>query len=381
MPSPIASLTLTTLSNPAVLENYLRNFERHGRLDQVQVFMIPDRKTTPEAYTTCRALCARGLNVSCPTIQEQEAFLGRVGMAPHLIPCNSDNRRNVGFLMALETGSDFLISLDDDNYCTDDVDFFGEHAVVFEGPREIDVVSSASGFVNACELLEFDKPVAIYPRGYPYAKRWPEPWTVERRRADIMVNAGLWLADPDVDAMTWLALQPRAVRFTGREIALGEKAWCPVDTQNTAIDGRLIPAYYYVKMGYTVNGVALDRFGDIFSGYFLQACVKRLGGAVRFGSPVADHRRNSHNHMRDAAAEWFGIQVIEEIIPWLTEVRLSGSTCLETYASLAAAIDEEAERFRGALWNDASRGFLHQTAYHMRAWLRACGAILGEGVV
>lgn len=377
MPSPIASLALTTIYDPKVLETYFRNFERFGRLEQVEAYLIPDKKTPPEAYAACRSLCARGFSVRCPTLQEQEAFLAKVGMPPHLIPYNTDNRRNVGFLMALEAGSDFLISIDDDNYCLDDEDFFAEHAVVVAGEREIDVISPEHGFFNNCEMLEFEPPITPYPRGFPYTKRRPCAAKTERRRAEVVVNAGLWLQDPDVDAMTWLALHPRALRFKGGEIALGPNAWCPVNTQNTALHGRLVPAYYYVKMGYALNGAAVDRFGDIFSGYLLQACVKRLGGVVRFGTPVADHRRNSHNYMRDAAAESFGVQVLEEFIPWLTEVKLSGSTTMEAYASLAAAIDDGAERFQGAFWTDAAKGFLHQMAFYMRAWLRACATILG----
>lgn len=377
MPALTASLALTSIYDPAILQAYHRNFEKFGRLDQVGVFMIPDKKTPPEAYATCRELSARGLSVSCPTIQEQEAFLAKVGMPPHLIPYNTDNRRNVGFLMALEAGPDFLISIDDDNYCAGEEDFFAGHAVVAGGEREIDVVLPESGFFNICEMLEFEKPVPVYPRGFPYAKRKPGQARVERRRAEVVVNAGLWLQDPDVDAMTWLAVHPRAVRFKGGEIALGETAWSPVNTQNTALHARLIPAYYYVKMGYAVNGAAVDRFGDIFAGYLLQACVKHLGGVVRVGSPVADHRRNSHNYMRDAAAEWFGVQVLEEFIPWLMEAKLSGATCIQTYAALAEAIDDGAERFQGAFWTDAAKGFLHQMAYYMRAWLRACTTILG----
>lgn len=38
-------------------------------------------------------------------------------------------------------------------------------------------------------------------------------------------------------------------------------------------------------MGYRHNGQVIDRYADIFSGYFVQACAKHLGHAVRFGTP------------------------------------------------------------------------------------------------
>jgi hypothetical protein len=30
---------------------------------------------------------------------------------------------------------------------------------------------------------------------------------------DVMINGGLWLADPDVDALTWLGLRPRVLSY------------------------------------------------------------------------------------------------------------------------------------------------------------------------
>ena len=378
---PNASLVLTTIFDPVVLEAYYRNFERFGRLDRVRVILIPDRKTPPETYERCGQLRKRGLNVVCPGLDEQEAFLERIGLKPHHVPYDSDNRRNAGYLMALESGSDFLISIDDDNYCLDDSDYFAQHAVVLEGPREADIAASETGFVNACELLSFTPQAPVYPRGFPYSARFKPGMRTAPGAADVTINEGLWLRDPDVDAITCLQLRPQVTGFRGRSIVLDHDAWCPVNTQNTALRQDLIPSYYFIRMGYTVNGAPVGRYGDIFSGYFAQACAKHLGGAVRFGTPIADHRRNSHNYMNDATAEWPAIGVIEDFIPWLTTASLHGSTCVETYASLAAAIGEAAETFQGTAWSGGARGFLHQMAHYMRIWLAGCHAILGCGAV
>src|SRR5260370_27703096 len=111
-------MVLTRIADPVVIEGYCANFEAHGHLDQVQVIVIPDKKTPPEVFPRCTALRKRGLGVLCPTIEEQERVLSRLGFPQYLVPYNSDNRRNVGYLMAAESGADFLISIDDETYYT-----------------------------------------------------------------------------------------------------------------------------------------------------------------------------------------------------------------------------------------------------------------------
>jgi hypothetical protein len=417
-----ATVVLTTIFETPVLETYYANFARYGRLGQVEVVVVPDQKTPPAVFAGCRELSQRGLGCRCPSLEEQEAFLNSVGLPAHLVPYNSDNRRNVGFLMALASGADFLISLDDDNYCLPEGDVFAAHAVVRAGEGEHAVVESPNRFFNFCDLLEFDQPgsreendpltaclrarlgnpletlgtwpsrdrqgadgpffsrlpAPCYPRGYPYfARRSDHPTIRTVGRAEVHMNAGLWLCDPDVDAITWLVSAPHVVGFKGDSVVLGRNTWSPVNTQNTALRREAIPSYYFVRMGYPVGGASIDRYGDIFSGYFAQACVKQVGGLVRAGAPVADHRRNSHNHLRDATREWPCILVLEDLLPWLAEVKLSGDSHLGAYLSLSHELDEVVEKIHGPIWNEATRGYFHQMSYYMRRWLGACKGILG----
>jgi hypothetical protein len=112
--------------------------------------------------------------------------------------------------------------------------------------------------------------------------------------------------------------------------------------------------------------------------YFVQACARQLGGYVRAGTPIAEHRRNSHNHMKDAGAEWACIVVLEDLLPWLRETTLPGNSYIETFRSLSHAMEDAVEKMRGSLWTDATRGYFHQMAYHMRLWLKACEEIGGR---
>ena len=205
-----ASLVVTTIFEPRVLEQYYANFKKFGHLEQVEVILIVDQKTPASARALCDKLSQRGLRCLCPSLEEQEKFLRRIGLDPRMVPYDSDNRRNVGYLMALESGVDFLLSIDDDNYCIDSHDFFLEHAVVTSKPGPQEMVNSTTGFANICELLDWATSVKPYPRGFPYhARHKRENWQIKKGPADIHINAGLWLADPDVDAITWLVSAPQ----------------------------------------------------------------------------------------------------------------------------------------------------------------------------
>lgn len=368
-----AAMVLTTIADPVVLEGYCANFAAHGHLDQVQIIVIPDKKTPPTLFMRCAELRKRGADVLCPPIEQQERTLRVLGFPPKLVPYNSDNRRNVGYLMAAESGADFLISIDDDNYCPTDEDYFAEHSIVCSEARRYDVIESNNGWFNLCNLLELEPAGRIYPRGFPYAARHQAPDVKSQSQtATVRINAGMWLCDPDLDGITWLAAPARANRFKGPSIVLGERTWSPVNTQNTALHRDGIPAYYFLPMSHSPAGMQIDRFGDIFSGYFSQACARHLGHSIRAGTPVAEHRRNAHRYLHDATQELPGIWVLEDLLPWLVELRLDGDTYAEAYFSLSVQLEDSLSRFSGFIWTDSTREYFHSMAGSMRAWVAAC---------
>lgn len=193
--------------------------------------------------------------------------------------------------------------------------------------------------------------------------------------ATIRINAGLWLEEPDLDAMTWLTTPVRATSFRGESVVLGPRTWSPVNTQNTALHREVIPSYYFVRMGSPLSGMHIDRYENIFSGYFSQACARSLGHAVRVGTPIATHARNSHNYLRDATQELACICILEDLLPWLQEAHLGGHDYLEAYVSLSHQLEDAAEHFQGFIWTSEARSFFHSTAQIMRERVKACCCI------
>src|SRR3954449_13235769 len=155
------AIVVTTIFEPRFLDGYVENLRRHGRGD-ADIIVIVDRKTPPSVAEACARIGA-----VCPTLDEQEAFLAKFPSMRGRIPYDSDNRRNIGFLMALERGAELLISIDDDNYALDDVDFVGEHlaaGTTIDSPESV----SDDGWMNICSLLDSSTKDDIFPRGFPY---------------------------------------------------------------------------------------------------------------------------------------------------------------------------------------------------------------------
>lgn len=384
-PLPTFDIVVTTIFEPAWLDGYLDNIRAHGHEKSVTIRIICDRKSPPSVYEAARRAAKLGFSIDCPDLDDQQRYLKRLGVPDDFIPWNTDNRRNIGYLRAWEHGADVLISIDDDNYCRPDSDFIASHSVV--GARADDGRDSkyvfGSPWFNICSLLHDDSGSPIWARGFPYSERKdqkpPEEGALPAAVADakVAVNAGLWLDDPDVDAVTRLAQRPYVDTAEDVDLILAPGTWTPINTQNTALHRDAIPCYYYVRMGFPVKGMLIDRFGDIWSGYFLQRCAQQLGEVARIGAPVADHRRTTHNLFKDLYQELAGIVLTEEILPWLRELRLSTGTYRDAYAELADAVAEQSDKFTGFLWDEGGREFLRATSSHMKTWLAAIDTLPG----
>jgi len=372
-------LVVTSINAGDVLDSYCKQAEKEGVKKQLLIIVIPDRKSPAELYQKTSLLRKNGFDIICPQLSEQEFFLKRVGFSPEFIPYDSDNRRNIGYLLALERNCDVIISIDDDNYCLKTEKIFKDYAVVCEDTVNITAVHSSNGWFNVCDLLEMEPNYEVYPRGFPYHKRHDRPTiTFKEESGPVRLNAGLWIGEPDLDAITWLAAPVRAKSFKGESLLLGSDTWTPINTQNTSLHRDVVSSYYFLRMGYRMEGMKIDRYGDIFSGYFAQACVRHMGHRVRVGTPIALHERNTHNYMKDLTQELACILILEDLVEWLREVKLEGNTYGEAYLSLAEALDQQVERFKGAVWNEEVRAYFHRITYFMRQWVSVCSRIMGE---
>jgi len=377
------ALVVTTISDGAFLHPYAAAVRTHSGPEQIRIYVVADLNTPPECARVANSLASEGLDVRFLSVERQQEFLRPFPQLEALIRYRSDERRNIGYLIAMQEGADVVISVDDDNLPLDGAAFFLEHAVtgqVFSGPS----TASQTRWFNLGSLLESEDRhgarVVIYPRGFPYAQRGLDQSSPVSARASglVGINVGLWSGDPDIDAATRLVLAPNVLRPRGPEawlLAPGQRT--PINTQNTALVREAMPAYWFVRMGAVLGGVAIGRFGDIFSGYFAQLACEAAGHRVRVGSPWLHQDRNAHRLLSDLQMELRGMDLIEDLMPLLEEPLLPASNYLDPTRELAERLIRFAETHARVRACPGAAEFLRDTACSMKQWVLVCVDLAG----
>ena len=367
-------IVFTTINHPAILNDLYTNASRYGHLEDVKVWVVGDRKTPASAASLAREISQRGLETVYLDVTQQDDW-GRDFPFYPTVPYSTDGRRVFGYLKALEEGCALLISIDDDNFPTED-DFIGHHKNTGQewGGK---LIREPQRFHNVCEYLTFEPQRLVYPRGYPFELRGQlnQADAVQCvQNARVGVKAGLWLGEPDVDATTWLNGRIKATTYNGPDtIVLDQSTWSPVNTQNTSVVRELIPAFIFVIMGCPVPGGKLDRYGDIWGGYFLLALMQGTPFHVAFGRPLVDHRRNPHNYVDDMRFEFWGVVLTDWLLHSLrTDFIPSSGNILDRVLELADFVESHAAKNLPTWCPVEIKQFLQLTADRMRLWAAAC---------
>lgn len=373
------AVVVTTISDGQFLSAYAAAIERHGG-DDITVYVIGDLNTPPACSERAERMRADGFGCIYADVERQQRLLAPFPALAAGIPYRSDNRRNVGYLMALRDGNDIVISVDDDNLPIPQSPFFEAHAVVGT-ERELPTIAGDGRWCNVCALLQTHartgEQLRIYPRGFPYGVRGTDATRARAVTAAgvVGVNIGLWSGDPDVDAATRLVTGCESRAQDERAYFLGEHQRTPINSQNTALVREAIPAYYFLRMGQVAGGMAMDRFGDIFSGYFLGLCAEAVGHRISIGPPLVHQARNQHNLFKDLWHELPGMVLIEDLREWLEQPLSPAGGYDDAYLELTERLIAWAHRRRGFLWGAELAPYVDETAALMREWVRACRAM------
>jgi hypothetical protein len=143
------------------------------------------------------------------------------------------------------------------------------------------------------------------------------------------VNAGLWLDDPDIDAMTRIEhpIVVRGVRSSApSRFTLQPGTWSPFNSQNTALARDVIPAYFLSPR--------VGRYDDIWPSYIVTRIANHLGEVISYGEPLLRQKRNIHDLWRDLDAERVGMVLTDEFCAVLRCLTLRGKTYQQCYAEI-----------------------------------------------
>lgn len=356
--STASAIVTTTIYVPKLLDSYAEDAKKHGHAPLFVV--VGDKKTPAETAEYCAQLAERtGLRVEYFSPERQDSYLARFPKLKEHIQWNCIQRRNVGILYAYEEGCETIATIDDDNFLATE-DYLGRHSLGAAQP----FVSAASstGWINVCTLLAEKHGRRFYHRGFPLEKRLPsEEWTEEETSGRVVVNAGLWLGDPDVDAMERLyhLADPTDATHLARDVRLSPapKTWTTFNSQNTALVREVIPAYFLSpKVG---------RYDDIWAAYVVKHIADHLGHRITFGQPLVKQERNPHNYWRDLDAERYGHALTLRFVEALASIRLSGADYRACYAEITETLSG---LLQDPTFKDDERAFLEGYFTGMRIW-------------
>jgi hypothetical protein len=323
------TIVTTTINVPLALERYAENARFYGHSD-LAFLVIGDRKTPSETRDFCAGLGSRCYPCEYLGLDDQRQYLQKYPSLWDHLPFDSIQRRNIGLLKAWEDGADVVITVDDDNWMLNH-DFVRLHGVVGQSP-ELPSIESTSGWFNVCSVLEEATGKPFYHRGYPRGERWRESdgftcTSLVRRR--VAVNAGLWLDDPDIDAMTRIEhpIVVRGVRAAApSRFALQPGTWSPFNSQNTGLARDVIPAYFLSPY--------VGRYDDIWPSYIVTRIANHLGEVIAYGEPLLRQKRNQHDLWRDLDAERVGMLLTDEFCAALRSITLRGQNYGQCYAEI-----------------------------------------------
>ena len=301
------ALITTTINVPHVLAQHVNNVPSDVELT---VVVAGDVQTPVEARRFVELLGGTYLGVDDDLVTRWSTN-DQVGV-------RSIQRRNVALLHALTLGPDVVVTIDDDNSPTCPETYVRDFVGALTAPARY-VTDSLTGWYNpACALsyrLAHDARAPVYHRGFPLDQRdvmhdcetrpvaFDEP-------TPVGVAAGLWLGDPDVDALDRLVLRPRAVDFSPgvgcAGSALNVGTWAPFNTQNTAYRWEVAPLMQCL--------VGVGRYDDIWASYVARRVMDDLGWYVAYGEPLVVQDRNDHDLVRDLQDELLGYRRTPELI-------------------------------------------------------------------
>lgn len=322
------TITTTTIHIPYLIEDYVKDIIKFNRQDEVDFVITGDLKTPPETKSYCKSLQEKyGVHIDFMDVEDQNLYLEKFKKLKNFLPWKCIQRRQVAILKAFEQNADIIVLIDDDNYIACE-DYVGKHLDLGE-PKELETVSSPTGWYNICDDLHERQNRKFYPRGYSWVDRVDEVENLERglKKIRTVVNAGFWLGDPDLDAVTRLAAPIDVVAYKrDSNYALERGTYSPFNSQNTAIHRDIVPAYFLVP--------DIGRFDDIWSSYIVERISWHLGDYISYGQPLVKQIRNDHDYWVDAYAEEMGTKMTTDFCAWLRQIELSKSTYLECAVEL-----------------------------------------------
>lgn len=360
------SIVTTTINYPNFLLDYAKNFrEFESYNDHDITFIIVGDNKTPKLADKYVHKAAWTVEYWGP--QQQKEWLEDT-LTPALnekakihVPENDIRRRNFGFLRSLQLGSDWTITIDDDNLPLTD-NWIGEH--VNEKVKYL--ATSKNTYVNPCRVLPNNILFPIYSRGYPYSNFYTDDlsFTLNDTSAKTVLNVGLWTKSPDVDSFTNIIYPTLQTNLEGEpfKVGLAKDNFFPIDTQNTGFSKDL--SIFHCIYQEPIYGLPSHRYDDIWIGLFAQKLIHKMGDTASFGSPIVRHERNSHNYDKDLQTEFIG-SVLNENMWWIVQnMEITSNSYNDGFLEIASQLEDGFKQYSYPI-----RKYIERVSDNMCSWV------------
>lgn len=286
-----------------------------------------------------------------------------------VIPENCHAETSFGFLVAYEEQPDFIIELDDDVFPARGHDLVQGHADNLFKSGGVTARSKAKWY-NVMENLMLNIDGRVFPRGHPYAQdARTEKYIWSDHDGKCVLNMGLWLGSPDLDALTVLYhgglngicnIEGRGCRR--EKVIISEGTYIAISSMNLAFVPKIIPAFYQLYM----NFMGIDRYDDVWSGIFLKKIVDHLGDRISLGETIVTHNRRPRNVFSDLKKELGGMMINEMLWRIIDSLELEGETYWDAFNSFVNGFERE---IRGSQIDLLHLKFLEVQSSKIRLWL------------
>jgi len=250
------------------------------------------------------------------------------------------SRRNAGIRCYgfLKAKGDVIITLDDDCYPAEGTEnYITKHLENLVKQRNIERWTSSCGTES---------------RGYPYKNSNSYTKTV--------ISHGLWLENPDLDAIQTL-MQKEVNELIIGYILSG--FYYPMCSMNLAFKKEVLPLMYFPLMG---KDQPFDRFDDIWAGILSKKVLDHLGLNVYSGRPYIKHIRAS-DPISNLVKEAPGIEVNEWFWKVVDNVQLKHTEISECYCDLSDKLN-----FSDIIMSEEQRKYFKKLKQAMKIWAYLC---------
>ena len=229
-----------------------------------------------------------------------------------ICPYNSYSRKNIGYLYAVNEGSEIIFDTDDDNIPNEK---FGKNI----GEMVEGLFVNRKGWFNIYKMFTKKN---IWPRGFPLEEIKNSVINKNDmiiRKKNCPVQQYLVNENPDVDAIYRMTNKLPVNFLENKSFILDKFLWSPFNSQSTVWSQKMYSLMY-------LPSYCSFRMTDIWRSFIAQRIMWENDWYIAFHSPCMFQKRNSHNLFHDFRDEIPGYINNSYLVKTLENINLNAGS-------------------------------------------------------